>query len=55
MSNKTKGFASLTVERRKEIASLGGLAAHKKGVAHTFTSEEARKAGKLSRRKKRNV
>lgn len=32
-------------EKRREIASKGGKAAHQKGTAHEFTSEEAREAG----------
>ncbi len=32
--------------KQRAIARKGGLAAHEKGVAHTFTSEEARKAGR---------
>jgi general stress protein YciG len=31
--------------KQREIASKGGRAAHKKGTAHEWTSEEARKAG----------
>ena len=41
-----RGFASLTPERMKEIASMGGVAAHKKGTAHEFTRVEAKLAGK---------
>lgn len=41
-----RGFASLSVERKKEISSMGGKAAHKLGVAHEWTSEEAREAGR---------
>lgn len=33
-------------ERQKEIASKGGRAAHEKGTAHEFNSEEARAAGR---------
>ncbi len=33
-------------EKRKAIAALGGKAAHKKGVAHEWTVEEAAKAGR---------
>lgn len=33
-------------EKVSEIASLGGKAAHKKGTAHQWTSEEARAAGR---------
>ena len=32
--------------RQKEIASKGGKAAHQKGTAHEWTSEEARNAGR---------
>lgn len=34
--------------RQREIASQGGKAAHAKGTAHEFTSEEARRAGSMS-------
>lgn len=50
MSNKTKGFASLSQEKRKLIASLGGTSAHAKGKAHRFTHDEAVAAGKKSKR-----
>ncbi len=40
-----RGFASMDPERQREIASQGGKAAHQKGTAHEFTSEEARVAG----------
>lgn len=39
-----RGFAGLAPERRKEIARLGGRAAHATGQAHEFTPEEARNA-----------
>ncbi len=32
--------------KQREIASKGGQAAHKKGTAHEFTSDEARAAGR---------
>lgn len=41
-----RGFASMTPEQQRQIASKGGQAAHKKGVAHEWTSEEARAAGR---------
>lgn len=41
-----RGFASMTPERRKEIARMGGKSAHALGVAHRFTVEEARAAGR---------
>jgi hypothetical protein len=33
-------------EKQREIASKGGRAAHQKGTAHEWTSEEARSAGR---------
>lgn len=41
-----RGFALLPPEERAEIARLGGLAAHAKGVGHEFTPEEAKEAGR---------
>jgi general stress protein YciG len=41
-----RGFASMDRARQREIASKGGRAAHEKGTAHEFTSEEAREAGR---------
>jgi uncharacterized protein len=41
-----RGFASMTPEKQREIASKGGRAAHQKGTAHEWTSEEARTAGR---------
>ena len=43
---KKRGFASMNADRQREIASKGGRAAHEKGTAHEFTSEEARMAGR---------
>ena len=40
-----RGFASMDEDKQREIASKGGQAAHEKGTAHEFTSEEAREAG----------
>jgi hypothetical protein len=45
---KSRGFASMDPGRQREIASEGGKAAHLKGTAHEFTSEEARRAGSMS-------
>ncbi len=36
----------MSPQMQREIASKGGKAAHQKGKAHEFTSEEARKAGR---------
>lgn len=41
-----RGFASLDPDRVREIARAGGRAAHAKGRAHRFTTDEARAAGK---------
>jgi len=47
MSNTSRrGFASMDVERQRQIASKGGKAAHQRGTAHEFTTEEARLAGR---------
>jgi hypothetical protein len=49
MSNERKerrGFASMSPERQREIASKGGRAAHEKGSAHEWTADEARSAGR---------
>jgi general stress protein YciG len=43
---KKRGFASMDEARQRAIASKGGRAAHEKGTAHEFTSEEARAAGR---------
>ena len=36
----------MSPEKQREIASKGGRAAHAKGTAHEWTSEEARSAGR---------
>jgi uncharacterized protein len=41
-----RGFASMDESRQRAIASEGGRAAHARGTAHEFTSEEAREAGR---------
>lgn len=41
-----RGFAGMDAERRREVARMGGRAAHQKGTAHRFSSEEAREAGR---------
>lgn len=43
---ESRGFASMDPQKQREIASLGGRAAHEQGTAHEFTSEEAREAGR---------
>ena len=47
MANTSKrGFASMDASKQRGIASKGGRAAHAKGTAHEFTSDEARVAGR---------
>ena len=46
MGKSKRGFASMDVSRQREIASKGGRAAHQKGTAHEWTSDEARVAGR---------
>ena len=41
-----RGFASMSPEKQREIASKGGRAARQKGTAHEWTSDEARSAGR---------
>lgn len=41
-----RGFAAMDIEKQKEIARKGGRAAHQQGVAHEWSSQEAREAGK---------
>ena len=46
MAKEDRGFASMDPNKQREIASKGGKAAHQKGTAHEWTSEEARTAGR---------
>ncbi|MFL5773296.1 MAG: KGG domain-containing protein [Flavisolibacter sp.] len=41
-----RGFAAMSQEKQREIARKGGRAAHEQGVAHQWTSQEAKEAGK---------
>ncbi len=41
-----RGFAAMDKEEHRELARAGGVAAHAAGMAHKFSSEEAREAGK---------
>ena len=43
---KGRGFASMSPEKQRQIASSGGKSAHAKGTAHKWTSEEAQAAGR---------
>jgi len=46
VAKEDRGFASMDRVKQREIASKGGRAAHEKGTAHEWTSEEARAAGR---------
>ena len=41
-----RGFAAMDKEEHRELARSGGVAAHAAGLAHKFSSEQAREAGK---------
>lgn len=41
-----RGFAAMSPERQRSIASQGGRAAHQQGAAHEWNSDEAKAAGK---------
>lgn len=41
-----RGFAAMDPEYQRQIAREGGRIAHERGVAHKWTSEEAREAGR---------
>jgi general stress protein YciG len=43
---KKRGFAVMDRMQVREIARRGGVAAHRAGTAHEFSSEEARIAGR---------
>jgi len=44
--SRGRGFAGMDPERQRQISSQGGKAAHQKGTAHEFDSNEAREAGR---------
>lgn len=45
-SKRRRGFAAMDPKRQREIASMGGVSAHRLGRAHQFTHEEAVAAAK---------
>jgi hypothetical protein len=51
IEKRVRGFARMTQDERNAIASRGGKAAHQKGKAHKWTSEEAAKAGRIGGKK----
>jgi hypothetical protein len=44
----------MSSQRRREIASRGGIAAHLKGTAHKWTRQEAREASLKGRQRPRS-
>lgn len=46
LRKERRGFASMSPDKQREIASKGGRAAHEKGTAHEWTPDEARAAGR---------
>ena len=46
MAKEDRGFASMDRAKQREIARKGGKAAHLKGTAHEWSSDEARQAGR---------
>ena len=46
LKKSIRGFAAMDQEKQREIARKGGKAAHEQGVAHEWSSQEAREAGK---------
>lgn len=45
-SGGRQGFHSMDPVKQRSIASMGGVAAHKKGTAHEWTASEAQEAGR---------
>jgi general stress protein YciG len=45
-NTKKRGFGSMSPEKKRQIASMGGKAAHANGTAHKYTHTEAVEAGK---------
>jgi general stress protein YciG len=41
-----RGFAAMSPQKQREIASKGGRVAHEKGAAHEWSVDEARLAGR---------
>jgi general stress protein YciG len=46
-NQSSRGFASMSKERQREIASRGGKAAHERGTAHEFSPVEASMAARI--------
>lgn len=53
MGSSSRGLASMSKQRRIEIAKKGARKLHKQGKSHVFTSDEAKKAALDMHAKKR--
>jgi general stress protein YciG len=45
-TRRARGLAAMSLERRREIARMGGRTSQARGTAHQWTAEEASAAGK---------
>ena len=58
-SKSRRGFAAMSPETQRRIASEGGKASHASGRGHRFSADEARDAGRkgglVSRRGKKEI
>lgn len=50
-----QGFASMSKDKQREIASKGGKAAHAQGTAHEWDSSEAAAAGRRGGKNKTSL
>jgi hypothetical protein len=46
MGKENRGFAGMDPKKQREISRKGGVAVHRKGTGHEWTSDEARAAGR---------
>ena len=54
-TTSNRGFAVMDEDKQREIASKGGKAAHQKGTAHEFNSQEAAEAGRKGGRARQHT
>jgi len=53
-AKRPRGFAAMSREKQRELASKGGKASHEQGTGHQWNSETARAAGKKGGEASRN-
>lgn len=46
-TSRKRGFAAMDQNHLRDVARRGGVESHRKGTAHEFDSDEARRAGKI--------